>query len=229
MSVTEKLTSETTRNTFEKKILSALPHLHPYVKHRIYIAETTGILPKNMFSSNGLIDESVIVLYSEDFDVDADTEAVKLELFRIVDNYMNVLFKNEAFHKNTISTDDILKKELDKLSEDYTIDGDFDFILNTELNDISYHQDQEHALHLYSDKETSILKAFDIKDLSISKSPRVFGQLYNWLPFNVSNIVDLYIIGKLDFESIAKIKKIEQKRVEAIFDKVKRTFRRHIE
>ncbi|WP_299110865.1 hypothetical protein [uncultured Winogradskyella sp.] len=228
MSVTEKLTSEIARKTFEKKVLSAIPHLHPYVKHRIYIAETTGILPKNMFSSNGIIDESIILLYDNDFDIHAEPLAVKLELFKIVDNYMNLLFKNEAYHKETISTDALLKKELSKLSEDYTIDGDFDFILNTELNDISYHQNNNETLQLYSDKETSILTAFEVEDLSTKQSPKVFDKLYNWLPFNVSNIMDLYIFGKLDFESIAKIKKIEQKRVEAIFDKVKRTFRRHI-
>ena len=228
MSVSEKLTSETTRNAFEKKVLSAIPHLHPYVKHRIYIAESTGILPKNMFSSNGIIDESIILLYDNDFDVEAEPLAIKLELFKIVDNYMNLLFKNEAYHKETISTDALLKKELSKLSEDYTIDGDFDFILNTELNDISYHQNNNETLQLYSDKETSILTAFEVEDLSTKQSPKVFDKLYNWLPFNVSNIMDLYIFGKLDFESIAKIKKIEQKRVEAIFDKVKRTFRRHI-
>ncbi|WP_179019855.1 hypothetical protein [Winogradskyella forsetii] len=229
MSVLEELTSKSARTAFDKKVLSALPHLHPYVKHRIYIAETTGILPKNMFSSNGIIDESIIILYDKGFNVDAEPMAVKLELFRIVDSYMNVLFKNEAYHKDTISTDDILKKELSKLNEDYTVDADFDFILNTELNDISYHQDQMEPLQLYAKKESSILKAFEVKDLSSKQSPKVFGQLYNWLPFNVSNIVDLYIIGKLDFESIANIKKIEQKRVEAIFEKVKRTFRRHIE
>ncbi|WP_179007641.1 hypothetical protein [Winogradskyella forsetii] len=229
MSVFEELTSKSARTAFDKKVLSALPHLHPYVKHRIYIAETTGILPKNMFSSNGIIDESIIILYDKGFNVDAEPMAVKLELFRIVDSYMNVLFKNEAYHKDTISTDAILKKELSKLNEDFTVDADFDFILNTELNDISYHQDQMEPLQLYANKESSILKAFEVKDLSSKQSPKVFGQLYNWLPFNVSNIVDLYIIGKLDFESIAKIKKIEQKRVEAIFEKVKRTFRRHIE
>ncbi|WP_179335960.1 hypothetical protein [Winogradskyella costae] len=229
MSVTEKLTSETTRNAFEKKVLSAIPHLHPYVKHRIYIAETTGILPKNMFSSNGIIDESIIILYDTDFDVEAEPLAIKLELFKIVDNYMNLLFKNEAYHKETISTDAILKKELSKLTEDYTVDGDFDFILNTELNDISYHQNENETLQLYSDKETSILTAFEVEDLSTKQSPKVFDKLYNWLPFNVSNIMDLYIFGKLDFESIAKIKKLEEKRVVDIFDKVKRTFRRHIE
>ncbi|MUU76927.1 hypothetical protein [Winogradskyella endarachnes] len=229
MSVSEELTSTTARNAFEKKVLSAIPHLHPYVKHRIYIAESTGILPKNMFSSNGIIDESIIELYNKDFDIDAEPLAVKLELFKLVDNYMNALFKNEAHHQDTISTHHMLNKEISKLGEDYTIDGDFDFILNTELNDISYNQSEGEILQLYSDKETSILSAFEVKDLSTKQSPRAFDKLYNWLPFNVSNIMDLYIFGKLDFESIAKIKKIEQKRVENIFDKVKRTFRRHIE
>jgi hypothetical protein len=229
MSNFKELSSKSAQTAFDKKVLSAVQHLHPYVKHRIYIAESTGIIPKNMYSSTGMIDESIIELYSNGFNIEAEAMAVKLELFKRVDNYMNALFKKEAYHKNTISTDAILKEELSKLSEDFTVDADFDFILNTELNDISYHQDQSDPLHLYADKETSLLKAFEVKDLSASKSPKAFEQLYNWLPFNVSNIVDLYIFGKLDFESIAKIKKIEQKRVETIFHKVKRTFRRHIE
>lgn len=229
MSALNELVSRSARTAFDKKVLSALQYLHPYVKHRIYIAEETGILPKNMFSSNDIIDESIINLYSKGFNVDSEPLAVKLELFKMVDLYMNVLFKNEVYHKNTISTDSILKSELSKLEEDYTVDADLDYILNTELNDISYHQDQAEQLHLYADKESSILKAFDVKDLSSSQSPKVFSQFYNWLPFNVSNIVDLYIFGKLDFDAIAKIKKIEQKRVEMIFDKVKLTFRRHIE
>lgn len=229
MSTLQEISSKSAQTIFDKKVLSAACHLHTYVKHRIYIAETSGVLPKNMFSSNGIIDESIIILYEKGFNIDAEPSAVKLELFKIADNYLNLLFKNEAYHKNTISTDAILKKELSKLNEDFTVDADFEYILNTELSDISYHQNQSDPLHLYSNKENSILKAFEVKDFSTSQSPRVFGQLYNWLPFNISNIVDLYIIGKLDFESIAKIKKIEQKRVEAIFDKVKRTFRRHIE
>lgn len=229
MSTLKELSSKSAQSAFDKKVLSVIQHLHPYVKHRIYIAESTGILPKNMFSSNGIIDESIIELYSKGFNIEAETIAIKLELFKIVDNYMNLLFKKEAYHKNTISTDTILKGELSKLNEDFTVDADFDYILNTELNDISYHQNQNDSLHLYADKETSILKAFGVKNSSTPQSPKVFSQFYNWLPFNVSNIVDLYIFGKLNFESIAKIKNIEQKRVEMIFDKVKLTFRRHIE
>ena len=229
MSTFKEITSKSAQTAFDKKVLSAVQHLHPYVKHRIYIAETSRILPKNMYSSNGIIDESIAELYEHGYDIDAEAMAVKLELFRIVDNYMNELFKKEAYHKNTISTDTILQDELSKLSEEYTVDGDLDFVLNTDLSDISYHQDHNNHLYLYEDKEASILKAFELEDLSASQSPKVFGRFYHWLPINVSNIVDLYIFGNLNFEDIAKIKKVETTRIESIFEKVKKEFRRNLE
>jgi hypothetical protein len=229
MSTFKEITSKSAKTAFDKKVLSAVQHLHPYAKHRIYIAETSGILPKNMYSSTGIIDESIIELYESDFDMQTEAMSIKLELFRIVDNYMNNLFKKEAYHKNTISTDTILQDELSKLKEDYTVDGDLDFVLNTDLSDISYNQDHMNHLYLYEDKETSILKAFELEDLSASQPPKVFGRFYHWLPINVSNIVDLHIFGNLNFEDIAKIKKIETTRIQSIFDKVKKEFRRNLE
>ncbi|MCA0152840.1 hypothetical protein [Winogradskyella vincentii] len=229
MSTFKELSSKSAQTTFDKKVLSAVPHLHPYVKHRIYIAETTGILPKNMYSSNGIIDESIIELYTNGFNIEAERMAVKLELFKLVDNYMNELFKKEAYHKKTISTNTILDDELSRLGEDFTVDADLDLILNTELSDISYNQDHSNHLYLYEDKEASMLRAFELEDLSPSESPKVFGRFYSWLPINISNIVDLYIFGNLDFGDIAKIKQITTDRVESIFDKVKKSFRSHLE
>lgn len=229
MSTFKELSSKSAQSSFDKKVLSAVPHLHPYVKHRIYIAETTGILPKNMYSSNGIIDECIIKLYSSGFNIEAERMAVKLELFKLVDNYMNEIFKKEAYHKKTISTDSILKDELSKLGEDFTVDADLDLILNTELSDISYNQDHSNHLYLYEDKEASMLRAFELEDLSPSESPKVFGRFYNWLPINISNIVDLYVFGNLDFDDIAKIKHITTERVALIFDRVKRSFRSHLE
>ena len=229
MSTVKELTSKSAQTAFDKKVLSVVQHLHPYVKHRIYIAESTGIIPKNMYSSNGIIDECIIKLYSKGFNLEAERARLKLELFKLVDEYMNDLFRKEAYHKNTISTDSILQDELSKLGEDYTIDADLDLILNTELSDISYQQDHSNHLYLYADKETSILKAFELEDLSASQSPKVFGRFYSWLPITISNIVDLYIFGNLDFKDIAEIKNITVSRVELIFDKVKKSFRRHLE
>ncbi|MBL86277.1 MAG: hypothetical protein CMO82_06425 [Winogradskyella sp.] len=229
MSTIKELSAKSAQTTFDKKVLTAVQHLHPYVKHRIYIAESTGILPKNMYSSNGIIDECIITLYSKGFNIEAEYAAVRLELFKLVDNYMNELFKKEVFHKNTISTDEIRRNEIAKLGEEYTIDADLDLILNTELNDISYRQDMDNELYLYEDKETSILRAFELENLSKTESPKVFSRFYNWLPINISNIVDLYIFGNLEFDEIAKIKNITTSRIELIFDRVKKSFRSHLE
>lgn len=230
MSTLKELSSKSARQTFNKKVLSAVPHLHPYVKHRIYIGESTGILPKNMYSSTGIIDDSIIDVYSKGFNVDADSTSVKLQLFKLVDLHLSKLFKKEAFHKNTTSTDRILKDELSRLTEEFTMDADQDLILNTELNDISYHQqDHDPHIYLYADKQSSFLNAFDLKELNQSKAPKLVHQFYSWLPANISSIVDLYLFGHLNFEEIAIVKQQEQHRIERIFNSVKKSFRSHLE
>ena len=50
---------------FGKKILNVVPHVQGYVKHRLYTAETTGIRPRNMFKTNGIIDDAIVKLYED--------------------------------------------------------------------------------------------------------------------------------------------------------------------
>ncbi|NNK40220.1 MAG: hypothetical protein HKP45_06165 [Winogradskyella sp.] len=228
MSTLKGINSKSAKTSFDKKVLSAIQHLHPYVKHRLYIAESTGIIPKNMYTSNGIIDDSIIELYSNGFNIESEAMAVKLELFKLADANLTELFKKEAFHKNTVSTNSILTDELSKLDESFTMDADNDLILETELNDISYHQDNSTHLFLYDNSDATVLNALEIENLSAKQIPVAFGKLYSWLPFNVSNIVDLYAFGNLSYNEIAKVKRIETHRVELIMDRVKRSFRKNL-
>jgi hypothetical protein len=230
MSSIEKLNQKATQTAFDKKVVSASQHLHPYVKHRLYIAESMRVIPKNMYSSSGVIDESIARLYENGYDIDIDSNALKLKLFKYVDLELAIIFKKEAFHKNTISTDSILKEELDALEEKYTIDDGFDYVMNDELNDISYQQDHKNKnLFLYNEDENSVLAALQLDDVSEDKSKELLGSLYSWLPLNVSSIIDLLIFGKLSFEEIAKVKSIEVKRVEFIYNEVKNKFKDHLD
>lgn len=228
MSTQQKINSKTTKTEFDKKVLSAIQHLHPYVKHRLYIAESTGIVPKNMYFSNGIIDDGIVKIYENGFDIDADAMEIKLKLFEIVDKDLDELFKREAFHQNTVSTNTILEEELNRLKEDYTIDADLDLVLNTELNDISYQQDNTEHIFVYDDNYSEVLNAFDIEDTSKLKSKNLLGSLYSWLPIMAADIIDLYSFGKLTFEEIAKVKHIDVENVEKIFDAVKKSFRSHL-
>tara|TARA_R110000868_G_scaffold194178_2_gene439501 strand:- start:1190 stop:1882 length:693 start_codon:yes stop_codon:yes gene_type:complete len=230
MCTIDKINDKATKTAFDKRVITATQHLHSYVKHRLYIAESTGIIPKNMYSSNGIIDDAIATFYEKGYDIDSDVTTIKLNLFKIVINDLNRLFKKEAFHKNTISTSTILEEELDDLEENYTMNADWDFILNEELNDISYKQDRKHKhLFLYADNDSSVLNAFEVEEASLNNSKQILGNLYSWMPLNVSNIIDLLVFGKLSFEEISKVKSIEVKRVEFIFEEVKKKFKEHID
>jgi len=228
MSTLKKISSKSDQTLFDKNVLSAIQHLHPYVKHRLYIAVSTRILPKNMFTSTDIIDDGIIELYSSDISKSAEVMEIKLKLFKIIDNQIDDLFKKEAFHKKTISTDTILKSELNKLNEDYTVDADLDFILNTELNDISYQQDNADQLLLYSDYNTNIIQSFEVEDISNKHTPELLSKFYTLLPLNISNILDLFTFGKLSYEDIAKIKNIEIKHVEYILTTVITNYRKNL-
>lgn len=226
----DKLNDKATQTTFNKKVISATQHLRSYVKHRLYVAESTGIIPINMYFPNDLIDECVAKFYENGYDIDLDAMSIKLKLFKIVDNDLNELFKKEDFHKNTVSTNSILEEELDALEEKYTIDEGFDFIMNEELDDISYHQNIKHKhLFLYDDNTASVLSAFDVEDKSSINTKKVLGKFYSWLPLNITNVIDLFVFGKLQFEEISKIKNIEISRVVHIFDAVEKSLRKHLD
>ena len=217
------------QSVFDKKVLSAIQHLHPYVKHRLYIAESIGILPKNMFSSSGIIDDSIVELYNKGFDKDAEMNAIKLELFKIVERHLKTLFKKEAFHKNTLSTDFFLKDELESLNEIYTIDEDFDFIMNDELNDISYkQQNNQNHMFLYDIDDSTIFNAFEVKDVTPKSKEKFLGSIYSRLPMKVSDIIDLYAFGKLDYNEISKVKQLDIERVEKIFKAFNKRFKKNL-
>ncbi|WP_370476640.1 hypothetical protein [Tamlana flava] len=230
MSSIEELNDKANQVAFNKKVVSITQHLQAYVKHRLYIAESTGIIPKNMYSSNDFIDEAIAKYYENGFNVDNDTGVIKLKLFKIVDAELDELFRKEAFHKDTMSTHTILTDELDALDEKFTVDEDFDFIMNDELNDISYKQEnkQKH-LFLYDDNNTSVVDAFEIKDLSSTHNRKLLGKIYTWLPLGVSNIVDLSVFGKLTIDEIAKIKNIEAKRVERVLGIAVKSFKNYLD
>ncbi|APY12644.1 hypothetical protein BWZ22_16065 [Seonamhaeicola sp. S2-3] len=229
MCTVDKLSDKKTLNKFHKKVVSATQHLQAYVKHRLYIAESTKIIPKNMYKSHDIIDEGIAKFYEQGYNIDADAASIKIALFKIVDSELNDLFKKEAFHQKTMSTHTILEDELDSLEEKFTADEGFDFIMNEELSDISYHQDHENKqVFVYDDKNASIQNAFEISDISTNRNKHLLGKFYTWLPLRVSGIVDLFVFGKLSFEEIAKVKNIEDKRVERILELAIEEFKDHL-
>lgn len=214
---------------FSKKLLSIVPHLHPYVKHRLYIAESVGILPQNMYCSNGIIDDAILKLYHDDLDVEIDTLSLELQLFKIADELIDELYIREGWHQKSISTSYFLKEELEKLEENYTVEADNELIMKEELDDICYHQNSEEKQNfIYNDMDSDILKVIDSEPSPEYRKQKLLGKFYSWLPIETSKIIDLFVFGKLNFEEIAKIKEITAQEVKEIIIDVRKSFRRNL-
>ncbi len=214
---------------FGKKLLSIVPHLHPYVKHRLYIAESVGILPQNMYCSNGIIDDAIVKLYYDDLDVDIDTLSLELKLFKIADDLIDELYIREGWHQRSISTNHFLKIELEKLEENYTVEGDNELVMNEELNDICYHQNSENKQSfIYDDLDSDILRVIDSEPSTDFRKQKLLGKFYSWLPMETSKIIDLFVFGKLNFEEIATIKNLTALEVKEMIINVRKSFRRNL-
>ena len=211
------------RNKFGKRVLKIIPDIKPYVRHRLYLAESMGIVPKNMYRSTGIIDDAIIILYESDISELRTSEDLKIKMFRLVKEQLDQIFKKEAWHQDSISTDKILHQELNKLRERFTFDADGDFIMNEELTDISYKQkDFTPQLFIFDDEAHSVKTAFDLDYLNEDRK-RAFTKLYRFLSLEASNVVDLHVFGKLTTTEIAHIKQTEELRIREIILQVKDT------
>ncbi len=219
-------------NEFGRKVLSSIAQVHPYVKHRLYTAEIRGIIPHNMYKSSEIIDDAIVELYEEfDGNIISDEE-IKLKLFSVTSKRLSSLFEKEEFHKTTLSTSQILENELKLLEENYEMAINEDLIMEEELDDISYHQDKfKKPSFLYNDAEKNIISTLDIHDprLDISDDKReAFNKIYNWLPLKTSNILDLFVFGKLSYDEIARVKDVNPVEIKKTLQKVSNTFRKNL-
>ena len=231
------LTADEKKHTdLGKKILSIVPQLHPYVKHRLCTIETSGIVPKNMYRINGIIDDAILKfyeLYENPGEAYMDQQDIKLKLFKLVNERLNELRENESWHLKTLSTSEILSKELDLLEEKFKLGLHEDLIMDEELDDISYHQnDGQKEKFLYDDAEHNIIKSLDISDPRVemnSNKRKKLNKIYMWLPVKTSGIIDMYVFGKLTHDEIAIIKDIKTDKVKKIVTAVRKSFRKNMD
>lgn len=221
------------RQNPDKKTLTVIHLLHPYVKQRIRVGENLGILPRNMYKSNEIIDEVVLEIYEQGLQKSKGIEELRILMFEKVNIRINTLFESEEWHQDSISTKIILEEELKQLEENFTMDADNDYVMNEDLDDISYHQNDKQQTSLpYDEAEEGIRTLLGIDSIQKENSwtdRKSLRKLYYKLPLNSSNIVDLYVLGKLSFQEIAVILKLDILEVKEIIGFVKENFKKQME
>lgn len=217
----------------EKKVLSVGEQIFPYVKNRIFVLERKGVMPLNMFKPGEIIDEVVLELFENHVEDTVEIHTLLLLMFSKANEKLNTLLEKEKWHKSSISTKLILEEELKQMEEYFTVDGDSDFVMNEELDDISYHQQENQSRFLESDEiQQDVTTFLELKDkdlLKIRENRQRIKSIYEYLPLQTSNVVDLYVLGKLNLKDIGTILDTDISEVKRIIQFVKENIRKHIE
>ncbi len=219
-------------NQLDKKVLQIVPLLHPYVKQRIRVGEYLGFFPKNMYRSNEIIDDVIVNIYENNKQKENESDDLRILMFDIVNSKLRNLFEKEEWHKKAISTKFILEEELKQLEENFTVDGENELIMNEELDDISYHQnDMETQVLPYDNEQEGVMSFLNLGNTNIFENIQnkdTLKNIYYKLPLHTSNVVDLYILGKLNLQEIATILNINIAEVKQIVELVKNKFQKHL-
>ena len=217
----------------EKKTLTIVHLLHPYAKQRIRVGEKLGYFPRNMYKSSEIIDEVVLEIYEKGVHKSKDADELRIIMFGLLNSKMTSLYKSEEWHKESFSTKLILEEELRKMEENFTSDAGNDLIMNEDLDDISYHQNNGGPKDLPYDESEEGVKTFlgldQIEKYQENNDRNDLRKVYYKLPVNTSNIVDLYILGKLSFHEMGTILKMEVSEVKEIVNSVRETIKNQLE
>jgi len=192
---------------FNKVLSVILSGVKKYMAGQLNRAVRNGIVPRNKYRVEELLDELYLVTYEHIHEI--DEENLLTWLFQKSDELLSNIFKEEAFRKVYVENiDDLTKPEWDEMEEKMTTDADGDLILEEELDDISYPKN-DYVLDdiLVRHIEKGIYDKLS-KDLSEKEIHQQIDFTLHHLPIMLQSIFDLSVVYQFSPDEIAEIKKM---------------------
>jgi DNA-directed RNA polymerase specialized sigma24 family protein len=213
------------KEKFYNELLEILQNLRKVVHLKIKQLEKKGIIEKNMYSAQEIVDDVFMKIYEELEEEEVlDEKKLKVRLFVIAKELLDNIRAENG--KEKISTEALLKEEFKELNEKYSVDANGNVVLIEELDDISYHLDdyKDKILLLNQDNFDELVESFDLvkkgEELP-QEQVKVISGYYSNLPEISLSLVSHFSFGKLTVEEIAEIHGISVKSVNDIINQVK--------
>lgn len=229
--VIKQLARHKEENDFEQfynKISAMEPDLRKFMTRSLKAAENQGAIDRGFYNADELLDEIYLEMFEEFADY-MDKEKIKTILFS---KAVQKIEEKKIIEQETpeyISTEEMLKEELNALDEQFTMDADGDLILNTELDDISYKQISERPNNVILDTslEQELIKKLDLKDSLLPSLERrtTFGALFTNIPPRTKSVLELYAFGNRSHFEISEILEVPETVIDRIMEKMNERFR----
>ena len=227
----KQLAQHKEENDFEQfytKISTLEPDLKKFMSRSLKAAENQAAVDRGFYNADELLDEIYLEVFKEFADY-MDTDKLKTILFS---KAIQKIEEKKIIEQETpeyVSTEKMLKDEMNALDEKFTTQADGDLILNTELDDISYKQTMERPNKLILDTtlEEQLIKKLDIDDSLLPSMERrtTFGALFNNIPPRSKSVLELFAFGNRSEREISEILEVPETIVISTVRKLKERFR----
>ena len=210
------------RESFNSELLKVLPQIYRYVSKRLNSAVANGKLNKGMFNPNDFTDQLFIEVYDNIDDIKTENE-LHIFLFKKVDELLEDSLVEEEFdHVFFDNIDTYSKPEWDAMEENYTQDGDGDFLLLEELDDKSVDKSNYSLNQVFITEEEKQLA--DKLDESLNKE-RIYRHIQlvlDKMNMPMRTVFELYANEGLTTEEIAEIRKATLSQVEDLLSSARK-------
>jgi RNA polymerase sigma factor (sigma-70 family) len=211
--------------SFNKKLLKIIPEIRRYVNGRINVAIKKGHFPKGKHNPNEFIDQLFIEVYDHLDDIKKENDFY-LWLFKKTNELLEDVIVEEEFDDLFFKNiDDYSKPEWDAMLENYSTDGDGDFVMIEDLDDRSYQKHDYTLNHAFiEDNEKELTEKLD-KALSKEEINRHINMALHHLPIAMHTVFDLFTNQQFTLEEIAEIRNTRVQDVEKLLKEVKKNIK----
>jgi len=208
-------------------ISTIAPGLEGYVANRLRIARAKGLLPNDLYTPDDILDEVTLRVY-EDFDAMPEVEdAFRIKLFQLANTILDERIQQEAWQQGAISLEDVLADEIRLLSEIPQIsrDADGDIIMAEDLDDAELEPPEPRALLLEDSFEDEIVRQIGLDRAAVKADDqrrKLLARFYHRLPVQSRILLDLWTLGKLSVEEIARVRGVSPEQAQDILTRIQR-------
>lgn len=208
---------------FNNLLLEDLYQVKRYIANRLVTALAKGNLPKGKYKVDDFIDQLFIVVY-DNFEKVEDKEDFHPWLFKKADELLEDAIADEDFDDNFLKNiDDYSRPEWDEMEEKFSTDGDGDFVMIDELDDISYPKNDYVLNHVFiEDDQKEIMDKLD-KDLGEENIKKHTAMVLHYLPMPMRTVFELATEYQFSISQIAMIRNQNKEEVKELLENARKS------
>ena len=221
-----KMKEEDDQSSFNLYIQKVFPQIEKYVEAQLKTAIKKHDVHEGKYKVADFMDELYIKAFEHIHEIEAG-EFFKIWLYRTADKLLEEAITEDEFDDFFFKNiDEFTQAEWDEMEEHYSTDGDGDFVMEEELDDLSYDKNdyQLKDVFIEEEEEKHILDAVD-KNIGRAGFNQHVKTILPKLSKLSASILELFSRQKLNHEEIAEIKGITVDQVQAYLDEARKAIK----